>query len=57
MLKMATIVSNGPVFLTIMGQNWVIRGNISVPVLVVFVFTQRLSVIRIQSVTVFSNFT
>ena len=53
---MAIFVSNGPV-LTITGQNWVTLGNISVPVLVVIVFTQRLSVIRIQSVTVFTNFT
>ena len=40
-----------------MCQNRVFRGNISAPVLVVIVFTQRLSVIRIQLVTVFSNFT
>ena len=53
---MAILVLNGP-FLTSMGQNLVTRGNISVSVLVVIVFTQRLSAITIQSVIVLNYFT
>ena len=53
---MAIFVSNGPVFDNY-GSKFVTRGIILVPVLVVIVFTQRLSAIRIQSVTVFTNFT